>query len=285
MSPADETVRGLVRMALEEDRAFEDRTTALLVPEGAMGLARIIARERGVVSGQECAAEAFRLMDEGAEYRETVPDGGKVDEGCEVAVVEGRLAAMISAERTALNFLGHLSGVATRTALFVEKVAGTGVRILDTRKTIPGLRALEKRAVVHGGGANHRPDLASYVLVKENHIASAGGIARLAGALGGELRGAEVEVASFEQLEALRSDPPGRIMLDNFSPDGVVEAVAIIAGWSGRRPEVEVSGGMTLERIARYAVPGVDMISVGSLTSSAGSLDLSMLIDEPGEGP
>jgi nicotinate-nucleotide pyrophosphorylase (carboxylating) len=160
----------------------------------------------------------------------------------------------------------------------VEKVAGTGVRILDTRKTTPGLRLLEKAAVLHGGGANHRQDLASYILVKENHITAAGGIESALAALGDFLGGCEIEVRDIGELNALSQSPPGRIMLDNFTPGQIAEAVALVREW-GNPPEVEVSGGITIDNMMDYAVEGVDFISVGSITASAPSLDLSLLVE------
>ena len=266
-----------VETALSEDRAFDDITTSLLVPEDMTGVARIFTREDGIISGQECAERTFLRLDPDVAYRRRVSDGGAVRAGDVVAEISGRLAAVISAERTALNFLGHLSGVATRTGLFAAKLEGTGIRVLDTRKTLPGLRALEKKAVIDGGGENHRHDLGSYLLVKENHIAAAGGMEGLAELLGAKMALAEVEVSSLDQLGLLAETPPARVMLDNFGPAQVAEAVGYIGRWKGSRPEIEVSGGIGLDNIEEYAIAGIDFISVGSLTSSARSLDLSML--------
>lgn len=267
-----------VAAALDEDAAARDLTTDLLVPEGLEGRAVVIARSGGVISGQIAASLVFRRLG-GAEWTVLAADAATVVMGDEVARVEGRMRAILSGERTALNFLGRLSGVATRTAAFVRAVAGTGVRILDTRKTTPGLRLLEKRAVVDGGGTNHRADLASQILVKENHIAAAGGIEAAVAALGGRLAECEIEVRGIDELRALVSSPPARVMLDNFDPGEVSAAVAEVTRWT-RRPEIEVSGGITLENIGRYALPGVDFISVGSLTGAAPALDLSMLVEE-----
>ncbi len=270
-------IEEIVAAALSEDRAAEDVTTALLVGRNLEGEASIVSRERGVISGQDCAAAAFRLAG-GIDYRELVPDGGRVCAGDTVASVKGSLAALLSGERTALNFLGHLSGVATATDALVNRIRNSGVTILDTRKTTPGLRSLEKKAVRDGGGKNHRSDLASYILVKENHVAAAGGFHKVAALLGRRLALSEVEVTSLEEIRLLESTPPGRIMLDNFSPGMVGEALLEIGRWSGTVPEIEVSGGINIDNVAEYAIPGVDFISAGSITSSARSLDLSLLV-------
>jgi nicotinate-nucleotide pyrophosphorylase (carboxylating) len=268
-----------VKKALDEDSAAEDITSRLLVPEGLSGRARIIARAAGVISGQQCARAVFNMIDQAVEYVPAIRDGGKVEEGAEVASIMGSLRSILSGERTALNFLGHLSGVATRTAEFVERIRGTGVTLLDTRKTTPGLRLLEKRAVSDGGGRNHRPDLVSYLLVKENHIEAAGGIAAMLARMGPAVAKAEIEVRSLEELKALKEHPPERIMLDNFTPAKVVRAIEEVDSWGEARPEIEVSGGIRLDNIKDYAIEGVDFISSGSITSSAVALDLSLLVD------
>jgi len=267
-----------VAAALTEDEASADATTRLLVPGTLEGRAGIISRAAGVISGQECAAEVFRQLGGEVEYEAVEPDGSPVAPGALVSRLEGPLGLILSGERTALNFLCHLSGVATLTAAFVESLRGTGVRVLDTRKTTPGLRALEKKAVSDGGGANHRHDLASYILVKENHIASAGGLGAAVERLGEFLSGCEIEVRDPGELRALRDTPPARVMLDNFTPAQIGEAVAGIRSWK-RVPEIEVSGGITLENIGAYAIEGVDFISVGALTASAPALDLSLLVE------
>jgi len=269
-----------VAEALAEDGASADVTTRLLVPDDLEGSAVIIAKAAGVISGQECAAEVFRQLGGEVDYTPLAKDASRVTPGTPVAGLKGPLHVILSGERTALNFLCHLSGIATVTAAFVERVFGTGVTILDTRKTTPGLRLLEKRAVVHGGGANHRQDLASYILVKENHIASAGGVEAALERLGGFLEGCEIEVRELDELESLSASPPGRVMLDNFTPASIREAVDMTGGWT-RRPEIEVSGGITLDNVADHAIEGVDFISVGSITASAASLDLSLLVERP----
>lgn len=266
-----------VSAALSEDEASADATTRLLVPESMEGDAVIISKGDGVLSGQECAAEVFRQLSGEVSYESVFQDGDEVEPDSVVALIEGPLGQILSGERTALNFLCHLSGIATLTAAFVEKVSGTGVNILDTRKTTPGLRAVEKQAVAHGGGLNHRHDLASYILVKENHIAAAGGIGAALESLGDFLGGCEIEVRNLDELTALSSMPPGRVMLDNFSPAHIRSAVKLVNSWE-RRPEIEVSGGITLKNVKKHAIEGVDFISIGALTASAPSLDMSLLV-------
>jgi nicotinate-nucleotide pyrophosphorylase (carboxylating) len=266
----------LVRTALAEDAARKDATSKLLVDAARVGDAVVRAGEPGVVSGHEAAGATFRMIDPSLAYSATVSDGGRVQRGSVVARVYGRVRAILSAERTALNFLQHCSGIATLVAAFAERVRGTGVVILDTRKTTPGLRILEKAAVVHGGGRNHRANLAAMILVKENHIAAAGGLAEVLAKLGSaHLPNAEIEVRSLEELRMLKGAPPKRIMLDNFEPALVREAVAEIKSWAAA-PEIEVSGGVNLDTVAAYAVPGVDFISIGALTNRAPALDMSL---------
>lgn len=277
MDSLEARIERIVRCALDEDKAFTDLTTSLLVQEGIVGIGRIIARKAGIISGQLCAEASFRQLSPGIEYEAVAGDGDRVDEGSTVSEIRGSLAAILSAERTALNFLGHLSGIAGMTARYVEKVKECGAVILDTRKTTPGLREMEKMAVIHGGGGNHRRDLASYILVKENHIEAAGSIGKVVSMLGERISSSEIEVETLGQLELLSGSSPGRVLLDNFTPEMVEEAVSLVDSWEGRRPEIEVSGGINLDTVSRYAIRGVDFISVGSLTSSAGALDLSLL--------
>ena len=275
----NDTLNDLVERSLAEDEARGDVTTAALVPAGLTASAVIVAKAEGVVSGHRAAEAVFNALDGGTSYERAAVDGARVEWGGQVASITGPCAAILSGERTALNFLQHLSGIATMTARFTAKVAGTGVVILDTRKTLPGLRALEKEAVVSGGGRNHRFDLRERILVKENHVAAAGGLKRVIERLGaGRLAGAEIEVRSLDEVRVLRLSPPARIMLDNFAPEEVAEAVAEMNGWGEKRPEIEVSGGVDLENVTRYALPGVDFISIGSLTSSAPALDLSLIV-------
>lgn len=275
MEEREKWLDDLVKTALAEDAARKDATSRLLVDASRLGDAVVRAGEPGVISGHVPAGATFKMLDPSLAYSASAPDGERVQRGAVVARIYGHVRAILSAERTALNFLRHLSGVATLAAAFAERVQGTGVVILDTRKTTPGLRVLEKAAVVHGGARNHRANLAEMILVKENHIAAAGGLAATLVKLGEKLPNAEIEVRSLDELRVMRETPPKRIMLDNFEPEAVREAVAEIKGWAAV-PEIEVSGGLNLENVAAYAIPGVDFLSIGALTSSAPALDMSL---------
>ena len=279
MGETGKDLADLVRRALREDAADGDMTTRILVDEKTRGRAIILARAAGVVSGQRCARAVFTSLEPSISYEEAKTDGSKITAGETAATVAGPLRAILSGERTALNFLQHLSGVATSVSRFVERVEGTKAVILDTRKTTPGLRSLEKEAVRNGGGSNHRRDLAGLILVKENHIAAAGGIEGVIDLLGDRMEKAEIEVGSLEELAKLRGSRPWRIMLDNFAPEMVEEAMRELEEWEAR-PEIEVSGGMTMENVRLYADLGVDYISIGSVTASAPALDMSLIVEE-----
>lgn len=274
--PPDEGLSELVARALREDLgeagAAGDVTTHAIVPSDAMASARIVARSVGVVAGTEPAQLAFTQVDPATHVRWLATDGDAVSAGGVIAEVEGPLRAVLTAERTALNFLGHLSGVATLTRRFVDAV-GDAVTILDTRKTLPGLRELEKAAVVAGGGANHRMGLHDAVLVKDNHLAHAAirEAVKLARDRAPGLL-VEVECETIEHVDEAVDAGADRVLLDNMSPDQVREAVAAVHG----RSEVEVSGGITLDNVTAYAAAGPDFISVGALTHSAPSLDVSL---------
>ena len=271
----------LVAGALAEDLGAGDLTTAAVVPEGGRARARIEQRSPGVLSGIDVAREAFRQLD--AELRfEVLAQEGEWREGGDVATIEGRAAAILSCERTALNFLGRLSGVATMTARYVQAIEGTGARILDTRKTTPGLRALEKRAVVHGGGVSHRAGLYDAILVKENHALLAGGVgaaARAAAANRGAADWVEVEVESLEELDEVLAAGADRVLLDNMDLDQMRAAVERARGSCAA---LEASGGIALEAVRAVAESGVDFVSVGALTHSAPALDLSLLLERTG---
>jgi nicotinate-nucleotide pyrophosphorylase (carboxylating) len=276
-----EELAALVARALAEDVGAGDVTTEATVPEGARGRARIVQKQPGVVFGLEAVAETMRqcgvdsidsLVVEG-QWRESVP--------ADVALATGPAAGLLAAERTALNLLGHLSGIATLTARFVDAVAGTGARILDTRKTTPGLRRLEKQAVAAGGGINHRAGLFDAILIKENHVALAGGLAEAVEAAR-EARPdleLEVECRNLDEVAAALAAGAGRLLLDNMSPAQLRQAVAARDAAEGPRPDLEASGGVDLQSVREIAEAGVDMISVGALTHSAPRLDLSMLIE------
>jgi nicotinate-nucleotide pyrophosphorylase (carboxylating) len=267
----------IVRAALAEDVGSGDATTLSTVGEGARARATVTQKAPGVVFGVACAAAAFRELDPQAGIEALSAEGGWQEPGTVVLHIEGAARALLTAERVALNLLQRLSGVATLTARYVEAVAGTGVRILDTRKTTPGLRALEKAAVVAGGGTSHRSGLYDAILIKENHIALAGGV----GAAIERAREGypdlplEVECRSREEVaQALRAGAP-RILLDNMGP---AELEAICAD-VGDAAVLEASGGITLETVRAHAVAGLDFISVGALTHSAPALDLSLILE------
>jgi len=275
-------VRQIVAAALREDGAATDVTTSYLEIGLREMSAALVARARGVIAGVDVARTAFVETDPKVRFEPRVRDGERVRDGDVIARVEGRAAGILAAERTALNFLQRLSGIATVTAAFAERVKGTGVKILDTRKTTPLLRSLERHAVRVGGGENHRFNLSDMILVKENHLRTVGGVPALRDLLERKRPPAdvEVEVDSIEFLRELLGAPVRRVMLDNFSSDDVADAVRIIAAYRRENPgysiAVEVSGGVNLENVRAYAMPGVDYISIGALTHSARALDLSL---------
>jgi len=267
----------LVERALAEDVGAGDVTVAAVVPEGAGAVARIEQRAPGVIAGQRVAEAVFRRLDQELRYEALAPEG-EWREGGDVARIEGRAGSILTGERVALNFLGRLSGVATLAARYVRAVDGTGVRILDTRKTTPGLRALEKEAVRLGGATNHRAGLHDAVLVKENHAAMAGGVGeatRSALARAPESVSVEVECATLDEVEEALAAGAHRILLDNMTLEDLGRAVELADG----RAELEASGGVTLETVGPIARTGVDYVSVGALTHSAPALDLSLLLE------
>jgi nicotinate-nucleotide pyrophosphorylase (carboxylating) len=265
-----------VRQALDEDRAYDDVTTIATVLSDRREGARIVAREEGVIAGGLLAAEAFRLLDPAIEVHVEVEDGSRAARGEPVLAVRGNARAILSAERVALNYMQRLSGIATLTLAYVEAVRGTETRILDTRKTTPGLRKLEKYAVRAGGGMNHRMDLASAVLIKDNHLESVDGDVALAVRRARELAApgtkVEVECDRLEQVEAALAAGADVIMLDNMPLDTMREAVRRVDG----RAILEASGGVRLDTVRAIADTGVDWISVGALTHSARALDLGL---------
>ena len=279
----DDATRELVTRALTEDVGEGDVTSEATVPEDFRARARIVQKAPGVVFGLAVAEEVLRQA--GAEaFEPLAPEGEWQDEvPKDLVFASGPARALLAGERAALNFLGRLSGIATLTARFAKAVNGTGARVLDTRKTTPGLRALEKAAVAAGGGVNHRMGLYDAILIKENHVAIAGGLGeavRLARAEGGGLP-IEVECGDLDEVEAALDAGTERLLLDNMSPDELAAAVALRDA-APAHPELEASGGITLENVAAVAASGVDFISVGALTHSAPALDVSMLI-EPAE--
>jgi len=269
-------VERAVAAALAEDLgAAGDITTDAIIPADARGEARIVARKAGVVAGLDLAEAAFRALDPEVSFTRIVEDGGKVAAGGTIAQISAKTRALLTGERTALNFLGRLSGIATLTAAYVAAVEGTGARIAETRKTTPGLRAFEKYAVRAGGGVNHRFGLYDAILVKDNHIAAAGGLANALHALrarAGHVVKLEVEVDTLDQLEEALRFPIDAVLLDNMDVATLKKAVALVKG----RVVAEASGGVTLETVKEIAETGVDVISVGALTHSARSLDSSL---------
>jgi nicotinate-nucleotide pyrophosphorylase (carboxylating) len=268
-------LESLIDRALAEDAGRGDPTTEATIPEGLETIANVVLREPGIVSGLEVALDVVRRIDPDADLDVLVPEGTKVVEAPRtVATIRASARAVLTAERTALNLLQRMSGIATATGRYVDAVAGTGVEILDTRKTAPGLRELDKRAVACGGGTNHRADLGAAILIKDNHVALAGGVGaavRAARAARPDLH-VQAEADTLEQVrEAVAARAP-RILLDNMSPEQVREAVNEVAG----RAELEASGGMSLATVRAFAETGVDFISVGALTHSARSLDVSL---------
>lgn len=269
-------VERAVAAALEEDLgAAGDITTDAIVPADAQAEAEIVARKAGVVAGLDLAEAAFRALDPEAKFTRVVEDGGKVTAGGTIALISAKTRALLTGERTALNFLGRLSGIATLTAAYVAAVEGTHAKIACTRKTTPSLRAFEKYAVRAGGGVNHRFGLYDAILVKDNHIAAAGGLANALHALrpqAGHLVKVEVEVDTLDQLEEALRFPIDAVLLDNMDVATLKKAVALVKG----RVVTEASGGVTLETVREIAETGVELISVGALTHSARSLDSSL---------
>jgi nicotinate-nucleotide pyrophosphorylase (carboxylating) len=272
----DLIVEPIVRMALAEDLGRAgDITSAACVPAEARLTLAFVARKPGVLAGLACARLAIAALDPDARIDIVRRDGEALAAGDAIAVVEGGARALLAAERTALNLMGRLSGIATLTAAYVARVAGTKARIIDTRKTTPGLRALEKHAVRCGGGANHRFGLDDAILIKDNHVAACGGVAaalRRVRAHAGHMVRIEVEVDSLAQLREALEHGPDVIMLDNFTLSDLREAVAIAQG----RVALEASGGVSLETVAEIARTGIDLISVGALTHSAPTLDIGL---------
>ncbi len=278
-APSDVDIEALVRTALEEDVGSGDVTTLATVDAVALADAVIEQKAPGTIYGLDAAEATFALLDPDARFERLVDEGVWRERGGPVLSISARAQALLTGERTALNFLGHLSGVATMAARAARAVEGTGARVLDTRKTTPGLRALEKAAVAAGGAHNHRVGLYDAILIKENHIAAAGGIAQAVARARVEAPGLaqmlEVEVRDPEEIaEALAAGAP-RLLLDNMNEAQLRAAVAQVAG----RAQLEASGGVTLQTLRARAETGVEWISMGALTHSAPALDLSMTLE------
>ncbi|MBD3289259.1 carboxylating nicotinate-nucleotide diphosphorylase [candidate division KSB1 bacterium] len=270
-----------IRTALQEDLSDRGDVTSLsTVPSRKTGNAHIIAKEGGIIAGVEIVETVLHEVDPELKITANVTDGDRVASQQEVIKIDGSLRSILTGERTALNFLGRLSGIATLTSRFVELTKHTGVRILDTRKTTPGLRLLEKYAVKAGGGYNHRIGLFDMVLIKENHVTAAGGIRQAVENSRRYLKQhdldlkIEVETRNIDEVRQAVEMGIDRIMLDNMNVDQIATAVALV----NKRVELEISGGVNLQNIAEYAETGVDFISIGALTHSAKALDFSLLI-------
>jgi nicotinate-nucleotide pyrophosphorylase (carboxylating) len=275
---SEDELTELARRALREDVGEGDVTTTATVAADARARALITQRAPGVIFGLDVAERCFALLDPDVRFERLVEEGAWREQGGPVLSIEGSARALLTGERTALNFLGRLSGIATLAARFVREVEGTGAVVLDTRKTTPGLRKLEKAAVAAGGATNHRVGLFDAVLIKENHIAAAGGIdqavARVREAAGELAATLEVEVRDPDEIEQALSAGAPRLLLDNMSVAELSASVAQVAG----RARLEASGNVTLQSIREVALTGVDCISIGALTHSAPALDLSLLL-------
>lgn len=265
----------VVRAALDEDLPAGDVTSNALIPAGARSEAVLLAKESGILAGLPVARRVFETIDPEVAFESLSEDGRSFQAGDVLGRVRGRARSLLAGERPALNFLQRLSGVATLTRAFVRAVAGTKAKILDTRKTTPGLRALEKYAVAAGGGLNHRRNLSDMMLIKDNHLRQVGGVAealrRAKGAAPAGMR-IEVEITNAADLEAALDGGADVIMLDNMTAAEMMTLADIVAG----RVPLEASGGMTLERVGEVAAAGVDYISVGALTHSARAVDISL---------
>ena len=275
----------LIRQALQEDVGTGDVTSDATIESSHQSSGWMIAKQDGVLSGLTVAEAVFKKVDPRIEMQVAFTDRSLLQTGDKICRISGPTKSILSGERVALNFLQHLSGIATRTAQFVEKVSNTDVQILDTRKTTPCMRRLEKTAVVDGGGVNHRLGLYDAVMIKDNHVDAAGGIKAAISCLKRKFpHGMDmpviVEVRNLEELKEALIHEPDRVLLDNFTSPRVKEAVKVVHQAEIKKTvEIEVSGGITLETVASFALPGVNYISVGSLTHSAPAFDISLNFD------
>ena len=282
LSPPASAVRTAVETALAEDLTPLGDLTSVLVPADALTTAEFRARDAGVLAGVDCVIETFTQVDPDLELAWRLSDGDRLEAGAVIGTVEGRLRTVLTAERTALNFLSHLSGVATNTAAFVDRVVATGsvTRVWDTRKTTPGLRSLQKAAVRAGGGRNHRANLSDAIMVKDNHLTGLG-VAEAVGLAQDRWpnRTVVVECERIDQMVTAIEAGADSVLLDNMSPEQVADCVARAAelqGASPRRCLLEASGGINLDTIAAYAATGVDLVSSGAITNSAPVLDIGL---------
>lgn len=277
MKTKDELIDDLIALAFAEDVGDGDHTTLSTIPADEMGRQQLIVKEEGILAGVEMARRVFNYFDPELKMTVFINDGARVKPGDIAFVVEGRVRSLLQTERTMLNIMQRMSGIATMTAKYQDRLAGLKTKVLDTRKTTPGMRLIEKDAVKIGGGENHRIGLFDMILIKDNHVDFAGGIPQAVAAAkkycketGRDLK-IEVEVRNTDEIDQALAAGIDRIMLDNFTPERTREAVARIAG----RVEIESSGGITLDTLRQYGECGVDFISVGALTHSVKGLDLS----------
>ena len=273
-------IEPMVRRALDEDFGNSgDLTANLLVPASAKGKLMMRSREVGVIAGMQAAQMTYAMVDPRVKFTIKKSDGSKVKKGDIIATVEGPTRALLSAERVALNFLGRMSGVATLTSQYVALVKGTNVRIAATRKTTPGLRAVEKQAVLAGGGFTHRESLAAAIMIKDNHIALAGGVDKALKTIAknaDHMTKVSVEVDTLAQLKKVLKYSPDVVLLDNMGAEKLTKAVAIVNAFNGPRPTLEASGGVNLGTVKGLAQTGIDVISIGALTHSAPNFDIGM---------
>lgn len=270
-------IEKIIKQAFEEDIATGDVTTLATIPDSQIATAEFLAKDSGVIAGLDITQKIFELLNPKIIFESFVENGAWVDKGKIIAKVSGPAGSILTAERTALNFLQRMSGIATATKKYIDAVAGTKAIILDTRKTVPGLRIFDKMAVVQGGGQNHRIGLFDMFLIKDNHIAAAGSITKAITACKSVNKNnlkIEVEVKNFDELKEAMSLSPDRIMLDNMSLDQMRQSVAIV---NGTIP-LEASGGVNLDTVKDIAATGVDYISVGALTHSVKAFDISLNI-------
>lgn len=277
-NPPEIDVRRVIETALAEDLGRKgDITTAAVVPAGRSAQGKLVAKEEGVIAGLQVAEMVFHAVNPALEFKAFAADGERVSRGKTIAEVRGPAADILIAERTALNLLCHLSGVASLTARYLAAIEGFHTKILDTRKTMPGLRTLEKYAVACGGGTNHRIGLFDAVLIKENHIAAAGSLETAVSLAKGKTNlPVQVEVENLDQLREAIAVGADSVLLDNMSPVEVKEAVSLARKEAGNAFLLEASGGINLENVRDYAAAGVDRISIGALTHSAKALDISL---------
>lgn len=280
-------IQELIKIALEEDLGTGDITSNLIIPEMKKGQGVIIAKEKGIIAGLEVAKSVFKQVDPKLVFKPFVQDGAEVKKEDKVALIQGKVKSILTAERTALNFLSRLSGIATLTKDFVKKTKGTKVKLLDTRKTTPGLRLLEKYAVKIGGGENHRIGLYDMILIKDNHITSAGGISSALKKVLMDKKELKIEIETknlkevkeslnFKADKSHTARRVNRIMLDNFKLKDLKKAVKLIRS-KDKKVEIEASGRVNLKNVRKIALSGVDYISVGALTHSVKPLDLSLI--------